>query len=279
MIKINLLPRTINEKAVIRNTAIAFAVVLIAIVVGGLTYASKLGKDVSDREAAAVTAEQWQKKVEDIQKQASDQKSSVKPIQDKLDFINAVLKFNGVYPKLYSDVAKWTYEKVMYTGMACDGTQLIISARTKNLDYLGRYLLNMYRATDLFTEVTISGVPGYGKDSQSLTNAGFGGSAAGAALPATPMPSMPSATAGPSFTPSGVGGDQSSLAGIGAISDSMQKVPAQKGWIDFTVICKLKTPIVAPSFAAAGAAAGGAAAPGATPGAMPGAMPGAPTGP
>ncbi|MEN6356580.1 MAG: hypothetical protein ABFD83_05790 [Armatimonadota bacterium] len=255
MIKINLLPRTINEKAVIRNTAIAFAVVLIAIVVGGLTYASNLGNQVTQKESEAQAAEAWQSRVEGIQKQAQDQQSSIKPIKDKLDFINAVLKFNGVYPKLYAEVAKWTYEKVMYTGIACDGTQVVIAARTKNLDYLGRYLLNMYRATDLFTEVTISGVPGYGKDSQNLTDSGSAGTMPGA-MPSPSMPPVP----GPSFTPSG---GQSSLAGIDAISSSMQKVPGQNGWIDFTVVCKLKTPITAPSFAGAGAAG----APGATPGA------------
>jgi Tfp pilus assembly protein PilN len=251
MIKINLLPRTINEKAAIRNTAIVFAVVLVAVVVGGLTFSLNLANQVSQKESEAQTAEAWQKKVEDIQKQASDQRSSIKPIKDKLDFISAVLKFNGVYPKLYSEVARWTYEKVMYTGMACDGTQLVISARTKNLDYLGRYLLNMYRATDLFTEVTISGVPGYGKDSGSLANAGFG-----AGMPGTPP------MAGPSFTPSS---SQPSLAGIDAISSSMQRVPSQKGWIDFTVVCKLKTAVAAPSFAAAG----GTTAPAAAPGGMP----------
>lgn len=153
MIKINLLPRTINEKAIIRNTALAFVVLLIAIVVGGLTYAGNLSKQVAQKEAEAQAVEAWEKRVEGIKKQAQDQLASIKPIKDKLDFINGVLKFNQEYPKLYADVAKWTYANVMYTGLVCDGTQVVITARTKNLDNLGRYLLNMYRATDLFTEL------------------------------------------------------------------------------------------------------------------------------
>ncbi|MCE5322638.1 hypothetical protein LLG46_04885 [bacterium] len=250
MIKINLLPRTINEKAVIRNTAIAFGVVLIAIIVGGFVFSTNLGNQVSQKESEAQAAEAWQSRVEGIQKQAADQQASVKPIKDKLDFINSVLKFNGVYPKLFSDVAKWTYEKVMYTGMACDGTQLVITAQTKNLDYLGRYLLNMYRATDLFTEVTISGVPGYGDAGAASVANGFPNG-----MPGEMSPQM----SGPSFDP----GTQSSLAGISAISSSMQNIPGEKGWISFTVLCKLKTPITAPSFAGAGGSAP-VGAPGAT---------------
>ncbi|MHB9038468.1 MAG: PilN domain-containing protein [Armatimonadota bacterium] len=262
MIKINLLPRTINEKAIIRNTALAFAVLFIAIIVGGLTYASCLSKQVADKETEAQAAEAWEARVQGIQKQAQDQTASIKPIKDKLDFINAVLKFNGEYPKLYAEVAKWTYEKVMYTSMICDGTQVVMTARTKDLDYLGRYLLNMYRATDFFTEVTISGVPGYGQNNQ---NNMMGGGLPGG------MPMMPS---GPAFEPAGA---QSSLAGIGAISSSMQRTPGGEKWVDFTVTCKLKTPIAAPSFAAgAGAAAGGAAG---APGGAPSTMPGGPGGP
>jgi hypothetical protein len=262
MIKINLLPRTINEKAIIRNTALAFVVLLIAIVVGGLTYAGNLSKQVAQKEAEAQAVEAWEKRVEGIKKQAQDQLASIKPIKDKLDFINGVLKFNQEYPKLYADVAKWTYANVMYTGLVCDGTQVVITARTKNLDNLGRYLLNMYRATDLFTEVIISGVPGYGQGAQ----ASMLGGAMPSGMSGMQMPTMPQV---PSFEPA-----QSSLAGISAISSSMERTPGGSGWINFTVMCKLKTPITAPSFTGAGAPAAGADTSG-MPGGMPG-MPGAP---
>ncbi len=255
MIKINLLPRTINEKAIIRNTALAFAVLFIAIIIGGFTYAGNLSKQVAQKEDEAQVVEAWEQRVEGIKKQAQDQLASIKPIKDKLDFINAVLKYNQEYPKLYANVAKWTYANVMYTGLVCDGAQVVITARTKNLDNLGRYLLNMYRATDLFTEVTISGVPGYGDASQT--------SMMGGAMPGMPMPTMAQS---PAFSPA-----QSSLAGISAISSSMERTPAGSGWISFTVVCKLKTPITAPSFAGSGAPAADANASG-----MPGAMPGAP---
>ncbi|MCE5315705.1 MAG: hypothetical protein ABFD49_07920 [Armatimonadota bacterium] len=261
MIKINLLPRTINEKAVIRNTALVFVALLVAIAVGGFTYASNLGKQVAQKEADAQAAEAWQARVEGIQKQAQEQTASIQPIKSKLDFINSVLKFNEEYPKLYAQVAKWTYDKVMYTALACDGTQVVLTARTKNLDYLGRYLLNMYRATDLFTEVTISGVPGYRQNGQA--------GAMGGTLPGMDATAAARAAfTAPAFTPqSSSGGPQSSLAGIGAIASSMERVAFGEKWVDFTVVCKLKTPIAAPSFGAGGAPAGGAAgAPGSAPG-------------
>ena len=171
MIKINLLPKVINEKRVIRATAVLFGALLAAIVVGGMAYGMKLHGEVADMEAQAAQAEANQKRVEAIESEATSKKSSIGPIKEKLDFINEVLDYNTKYPALFEEVAKWTYDKVSYSQMQTDGTKIAMTAKVKNLDDLGRYLLNMYRATDLFTSVDISGVPGYGANA----GAGTGG--------------------------------------------------------------------------------------------------------
>lgn len=247
MMKINLLPRTINERKIVRNTAILFGVLVIAIVAMGIAYTQMfLVPEVQKEQDLATQTEQLKSEVEGIEKEASDWQGKISPIKTKLDFINSVLAYNLKYPKLYEDLAKWTYERISYTGLTCDGTQISMGARAKSLDDLGRFLLNMYQATDLFTSVTITGVPGY-----PIGEAQQGGGPA-----AMPDLSLPGG--------SGLGAN---LAGMGAISAGVQKGPSAR-YIDFTVNCKLKTPIVAPTFSAGGAAAGGQ--PGATtPGAAP----------
>jgi hypothetical protein len=112
----------------------------------------------------------------------------------------------------------------------------------------------MYQARELFSQVAISGVPGYPFDSSGGSGAqvqdiGFGGW--------------------------GGGGPQGSLEGIGAITSGVQQGPRAR-YIGFAVTCKLRTPIVAPAFP--NAAAGAPGAPGApgmppTPGVQPPAMP------
>lgn len=273
MIKINLLPKTINEKIVLRNTAIIFAVLLVAVVAGGLTYTAQMRAKLAQVQAQEQEAKIRKDNVDKIKATVEEWKGKIPPIKAKIDFIDSVLKYNTAYPALYEKVAQWTYSKVQYTSLTCNGTDMAMTARARNLNDLGRYLLNMYRATDLFTEVTISGIPGYGQ-AQSGTDSMM------AAAPASAMP-MPT----PSMTSAPMPAAGASLAGMGAIGVGVARQPGGAGskWIDFTVNCKLKTPIAAPALpGAAGGAAPGGGAPGAMPGGTMGApmpTPGGPTGP
>ncbi len=235
MIKINLLPKSINEKKIIKNTAILFGVLVVLVLAAGIGYAQLvLVPKVQDMDNQASQAEALEKEVIAIEGERDTWLGKIPPIKTKLTFINNVLEYNKKYPKLYEDIAKWTYEKISYTGMTCDGQQVAIAARARSLDDLGRFLLNMYRATDLFTEVTISGVPGYPAGAGS-----YGGGI-----------TMPQGSPG--------SGPQASLAGMPAIAESVMSGPIAR-YLNFTVTCKLRTPIVAPTFQ------GGTAAPGADP--------------
>jgi Tfp pilus assembly protein PilN len=261
MIKINLLPASINERRIVKNTAILFGVLVVAVVAVGMLYTYLfLIPKVQAEEELAVRTEALEQEVLGIEKQRDEWKAKIPPIRQKLDFINNVLDYNQRFPKLYEDVARWTYEKIAYTDMTSDGIQVSMSARARSLDDVGRFLLNMYQATDLFTEVVISGVPGYPMDSggaSQVQNFGPGGWAGG--------------------------GPQANLAGIEAISTGVQQGP-QTRYIGFTVNCRLRTPIVAPVFGAGAATAGvpgtpGMPPPGGGPGMMPSTGPMPPGGP
>jgi Tfp pilus assembly protein PilN len=234
MIKINLLPKSIYEKKIVKNTAVLFGVLVVAILAIGVLYTQMvLVPQVQQEEDLATQTEALEKEVIAIEGERDEWLAKIPPVKNKLTFINNVLEYNKKYPKLYEDISKWTYEKICYTGLACDGTQVSMSARARSLDDLGRYLLNMYRATDLFTEVTISGVPGYPAGANSFGGGGI---------------SMPQGSPG--------SGPQASLAGMPAIAESVMSGPMAR-YISFTVNCKLKTPITAPTFSGGAAAAGG----------------------
>ncbi len=230
MIKINLLPKTINQKLILRNTALAFGVALIVIVVGGITYGSSIKSQVEQKQAEAVVAEAFKAKVEGIQKQGTDLMASIQPMQKKLDFINSVLDYNKKYPALYAEVASWTYKNVEYTSLLCDGMKVDITGKAKNLDEFGRYLLNLYRAKDLYSEVSVVSV--------------------GQLAAATAAGSV-------SYQPA-AGGNTNRGTGAPLMGEY------HPGWLNFSITCKLspKKTITQPTFAGAvtqpstGAAAG-----------------------
>jgi len=253
MIKINLLPKTINQKVILRNTALAFAGGLAAIIVGGVVFGLSLKAKADAELTEALRVEAQQARVQGLQSAAASVLGKVAALDAKLKFMDAVLKYNEEYPKLYAAVAKWTYKNVQYTSMTSDGARVTMTATVKNLDDLGRYMLNMYQARDLFTQVSIDSVQG-----GSLAQASAGG--------APPMPGGPMYTPA---TPSGPG----SMAGIGAITTGVARAPGLQDWIAFSVTCTLRQPITGPSFNGTGWTPVGGAAGG--PG-MPGAMPGAP---
>lgn len=269
MMKINLLPRSINERKVVKNVAITFGVLVVAVILIGVLYTQMVMiPKVQSMESEAQRVETLEQVVMGIEKERDGWKGKIPPIKQKLDFIKGVLDYNLKYPRLYEEVAKWTYEKVAYTGLTCDGTQMAMSARAKSLDDLGRFLLNMYRATDLFTEVTISGVPGYGAAGAQPSFGGapgMGMEMPGMMPPPMPMPGMGMSEGGP------LGAN---MSGMGAITVGAIRTAGPR-YIEFSVNCKLKTPITAPAFA--GAAAPGAAGAPVSPGMPgPGPMPGGP---
>lgn len=229
MIKINLLPKGINEKKIIKALMMLFGILFVAIIVGAFAIRMLvIDPKIERKQMELKQAQAYKAQVEANKAQTAKINGQVADITAKLNFINAVLKYNTQYPELYKKVAMWTYEKIVLDSLTSNGTNVTMTARAKNLRDLGRYILNLYRANDLYTQVSISGVPGY--------------------------PAILSASAAPTAS--------SGVAGIGAIQTSLQRAPATETTLTFSVTCVLKTPIVAPRFTAAGAAAAPAGGPG-----------------
>lgn len=162
MIKINLLPKSIGQSTLSQITAGISTVFLLLVVVGLLGYYHMvMVPRTDDMEKMANDAVELKTKVQGIQAEAAAQTDLIAPIKAKIDFVNDVVKYNGKYPELFEKVARWTYDQVVYSSMSTSGGTLTMNARAQSLEDLGRYLLNMYRATDLFTSVSISNVPSY----------------------------------------------------------------------------------------------------------------------
>lgn len=162
MIKINLLPKSIGQSTLSQITA-GILTVFLLLVVGGLLgyYHMVMVPRTDDMEKQANEAVELKTKVQGIQAQAAAQTDLIAPIKEKINFVNDVVKYNSKYPELFEEVARWTYDQVVYSSMSTSGGTLTMNARAQSLEDLGRYLLNMYRATGLFTSVSISNVPSY----------------------------------------------------------------------------------------------------------------------
>lgn len=297
MIKINLLPPNIFEARAIKRVIILFSVVLIAVIAISLAVTKKVNDAAAVYKQEADAAEILKQQAAQLESQASALRSEIAPIKSKVDFFEAVKSYNLQYPALYEELAKFTYKKIIYSSLQPDGSSLNITAHTPSLKDAGRYLLNMYRASHIFTSVTISGVPGYPHtgSTASVTGGGPGGG-----MP----PSMPTPTAsgfGQQASLSRIpeagrdtlsggsvadfmgatggmpGGLGTTYGGIGAITSGVGRSEQKKQTgFELTVTCRLAKPImapVAPGVATGQTTPGMGGMPGGPPGGLSGSMP------
>jgi len=161
VLKINLLPSYIYEKRKVKQTAFVFAVLFIGVVAGMVAWYLSLG--AKQREMTIQVADMQQKanEVRQIEAQATAEEQRLPVIQGKVAFIEGVMEYNLAYPKLYEELAKYTYNRIMYTSVDPSAGQLKIAAHARSIGDCGRYLLNMYRASHIFTSVGIDSVPGW----------------------------------------------------------------------------------------------------------------------
>lgn len=165
MLKINLLPPYIYEKRKVRRAAFLFG--LLFIVCTGIMVAwwAKLGNQERDLTAQVTDMEQKAQQVAALKQQVAAEQSKIPPIQEKVAFIESLMDYNLKYPKLYEELAKYTYGRILYSSVQPTATGLTVQAHARTIGDCGRYLLNMYRASHLFTSVTISAVPGWPAES------------------------------------------------------------------------------------------------------------------
>ena len=161
MLKINLLPTYIYEKRKVKQTTLVFAVLFVGVAAGMMAWNLSLGAKKTELTAQVADMQQKANEVKAIEAQATAEEQRIPVIQGKVQFIENVMQYNLQYPKLYEELAKYTYNRIMYTSVDPSGGQFKIAAHARSLGDCGRYLLNMYRASHLFSGVSIDGVPGW----------------------------------------------------------------------------------------------------------------------
>lgn len=161
MLKINLLPPYIFEKRKIRRTAILFGVLVGCVAAGMFGWYSMLAARERDLNSEVLMWEQKAAEVKSLEDQAAAEEAKSPPIKSKVDFIEKVMAYNLEYPKLYEELAKYTYSRILYRSVEPSPNQLKIAAHAGSVGDCGRYVLNMYRASHIFTSVRIDGVPGW----------------------------------------------------------------------------------------------------------------------
>jgi hypothetical protein len=236
MIKINLLPKGLYEKKIVRNLAVTFAVIAMMVAGGGVGYRMKLAADIGRMTAEVEAIEARQKMVQGLKANVQQEAAKLVPIHAKVKFIEDVFAHNEKWPKLYEELAKYTYKKVLYRRLTPSENGLQIEAHTTSISDAGRFLLNMYRANDIFSSVTISGLPGYPRERSDTALAG--------AMGMIPM-GEPQQT-GP--LPTGVSPHLYRYGGMEAVSTGVARAAAEAlSGLNFTVTCTLREQITAPA--------------------------------
>jgi hypothetical protein len=160
VLKINLLPKYIYEKRKTRQLLILFIVLVLGVGAGMVGWFTVLNKQKQDLTVQVADMEQKKAEVDALTAEATAEEGKAPPMQNKVTFIEGIMNYNTEYPKLYEALSRFTYSRVLYKSIEPSaGTQLKIVARARSVGDCGRYLMNMYRASALFSSVTIDSVP------------------------------------------------------------------------------------------------------------------------
>ncbi len=277
MLKINLLPAYIIEQEKIRKFATIFGVLVLAVIVGMLFYYKTLRDHHNNLKNELAAVQVIEQRVKQLQAETQKIKSDNQTILNKVKFINDVLEYNLKVPRLYRELAKYTYKNIVYSQITVTSNQITIEAYARNISDAGQYLLNLYKATHLFSSVSINAVPGYPaavatvsktEGQQPLPQMVPG------AVPMTGMPAGPEMRA--SVQPTSVfpyapitsplsralsasaQQQQEALAGHGFHLPPLKppKKPPRPVGFTFTVTCILKEPITPPVYGQTAGAAG-----------------------
>lgn len=161
MLKINLLPKYIYERRKVYQLASVLGIIFIAIVFGMFAWWFVLGNKEIILTGQVDEMELKTSILNDLQKQVEAEKAKLPPVEAKVKFMEDLMAYNLQLPKLYEELAKYTYARILYKSVTPAANQLSIQAHADSLADCGRYLMNMYRADHIFTSVTISAVPGW----------------------------------------------------------------------------------------------------------------------
>lgn len=161
MLRINLLPSYVSQRRLTKRLVVAFAALFVLCVLAPLAIYASMVHHLNDVSAQADSAEAG-KKITDARKaQAAAAIASIKPIQDKLDFVTAVHAYNRQQVALYNTLADTSPKSsLIYTDASYSASTMSIKAYSPSVGVVGRYLQAMYQEPD-FQTVAVDKVPGY----------------------------------------------------------------------------------------------------------------------
>lgn len=265
-IKVNLLPKSYYEVKSAKKLVILFALLLVVLLVVSIFWKIKINESTSAIQKKIDIANNYKKQIDAINLEISNRQAEVAYFQIRVDGIKKVLDFNKTIPGPFLEVAKWTYEKVQYTSLGINGSSVTIEARARSLDDIGRYILNLYKASDTFNPGSISltidgmgsgggtgasgmsGMPGMGGGMPGMSgSSSMPGAMPGAMPSVTPNMTTPSAIASPATGGMGIG--MPGAMGMGGMSAGTAGAGSSSaGWIKFRINATLKNPVTAPTF-------------------------------
>ncbi len=182
-----------------------------------------LGKREADLKSQLAIMNQRKDQVLALENTIKAEEAKIPPIKDRMDYFNAVMAYNVKFPALYEELAKYTYERVLYRSIEPANNQLTIQAHANSLGDCGRYLLNIYRARHLFSDVKISAVPGY----PSNPAAGFDFSVTCTLVSPIDPPTMPASLGGSGSSGSSSGSYSSPSSPVGAPGSPNSQIPVE----------------------------------------------------
>lgn len=169
MIKINLLPPYFIEREVVRRLIVAFGVVLLVVIVGEVGWLVTKSNALADKTTELQRTKEIEQQALTTKKQAEEERAKIAPIQAKVKFIEDIMDYNTKAPALYEELARYTYEKIYYRSIDLTDAQMTVDAYAPSLSDAGRYLLNLYRATHIFSQVSMTGIPEYSSKDDNPT--------------------------------------------------------------------------------------------------------------
>ena len=161
MLRINLLPASINEGKR-RNWAILGALaLLLAVLAGALGFHFLyLMPKVVARETEADDMETQRKAVDQLVAETKTIRDQVAPIKEKVDYVEAVRFHNAIRQKIFRNAAQYTIRDAEYGSMAVNGNVLQINGYVRKVADVGRLYITMFGNPDI-TAVSIQGIPSW----------------------------------------------------------------------------------------------------------------------
>lgn len=149
MLRINLLPAYLGE---VKKTRTHYVLAGLLFVVAAAAMAGWFVKQKGDTDGMtqeAQTADQAATQVESLKSNTDQLEQTIKPLTDKVDFVQQVRFYNGLRPRIFEQAARYTDPRVEYTSMAVQGDTLSIRGRVKKLSDAANYYLAMSANPDV----------------------------------------------------------------------------------------------------------------------------------